>query len=110
MDNRNTHQSAGLVEWLAQYCDLSDDLGIKGQCGILKSMATRAAFLADTTHRIHFVYTPKHTSWLNQVEIWSSILVTRLLKRASFTSIDALRAALLDFINDFNKTMAKPFK
>ncbi len=63
-----------------------------------------------TDIRIRFVYTPKHTSWLNQVEIWFSILVRRLLKRASFTSLEDLEQQLLDFIQYFNETMAKPFK
>ena len=73
-------------------------------------MPTPAAFLQEPTHRIRFVYTPKHTSWLNQVEIWFSLLVRRRLKRASFTSVDELRERLLAFIDYFNKTMAKPFK
>lgn len=110
VDNLNTHQSASLVEWVAQYCGIHDELGVKDKRGILKSMATRATFLADPRHRIHFVYTPKHASWLNQVEIWFSILASRLLKRSSFTSTEALREELLHFIDYFNKTMAKPFK
>ncbi len=110
MDNLNTHQSASLVNWVAQHSGIDDDLGIKGKSGILKSMASRASFLADPSHRIRFVYTPKHTSWLNQVEIWFSILSGRLLKRSSFTSTEQLREELLQFINYFNKTMAKPFK
>jgi transposase len=110
VDNLNTHQSASLVEWVAQQCGIEVDLGVKDSHGILKSMASRAAFLADPSHRIRFVYTPKHTSWLNQVEIWFSILVGRLLKRASFNSIEELHQALINFIEYFNATMAKPFK
>ena len=109
-DQLNTHQSESLVQWVALVCGLEADLGIKGESGILKSMATRAKFLQGSTHRIRFVYTPKHTSWLNQVELWFSILVRRLLKRGSFTSIEDLRQRILSFITYFNQTMAKPFK
>lgn len=110
LDQLNTHQSESLVRWVAQQCALQDDLGVKGKSGILASMTTRAAFLQDATHRIRFVYTPKHTSWLNQVEIWFSILVRRLLKRGSFTSTVELRQRILDFIEFFNRAKAKPFK
>jgi hypothetical protein len=108
-DQLNTHQSEALVRLVAEQCAISDDLGVKGKSGVLSSMASRAAFLSDPAHRIQFVYVPKHTSWLNQVEIWFSILVRRVIKRGNFTSLDDLRAKILAFVEYFNR-MAKPFR
>ena len=110
VDQLNTHQAASLVRWVATACQLPDDVGVKGQSGVLESMSTRKAFLEDASHRIRFVYTPTHTSWLNQVEIWFSILVRRVLKRASFSSTAELRQRLLDFSAYFNQHLAHPFK
>ncbi len=110
VDQLNTHKSESLVILIADRCGIDDDLGVKGQSGILQSMATRAAFLSDPSHRIRFVYTPRHTSWLNQVEIWFSILVRRLLMRGSFGSTEELADRILAFIEYFNKTLAKPFR
>jgi hypothetical protein len=110
VDQLNTHQSASLVEWVAKQCQYQGDLGKKGVSGILKNMESRAWFLQDSTHRIRFVYTPKHASWLNQIECWFSILVRRLIKRNSFSSTLDLQEKILNFIDYFNETMAKPFK
>lgn len=109
-DNLTTHCSETLVCWVAQQCGIGDDLGKKGKSGILESVATRRAFLTDPSHRIRFVYVPKHTSWLNQIEIWFSILVRRVIKRGNFKSTTDLREKILAFIDYFNRTLAKPFK
>jgi hypothetical protein len=109
-DNLTIHCSETLVRYVAQACGIDTDLGKKGRRGILKSVATRKAFLTDPTHRLRFVYVPKHTSWLNQIEIWFSILVRRVIKRGNFTSTADLRSKILAFIDYFNRTLAKPFK
>ena len=110
LDQLNTHKSESLVRLVAERCGLDEALGVKGKTGILESMASRKKFLQDTRHRIRFVYTPRHASWLNQVEIWFSILARRALKRASFSSLDELRERLLAFIDYFNAVLAKPFR
>ena len=116
VDRLNTHQSAALVKLVAQEeGECAIELELDKKKGNLKEMksnlASRRAFLLeDPTHRIRLVYTPKHTSWLNQIELWFSILVRRVLKRGSFTSVEDLSRRILEFIEYFNRTMAKPFK
>lgn len=81
VDQLNTHQSESLVLYIAALEGISMDLlGIKGKLGHLHTMSSRRTFLSDPTHKVYFVYTPKHCSWLNQIEIWFGILSRKLLR------------------------------
>lgn len=110
VDNLNTHCSESLVRYVAEACDLDEDLGVKGERGVLESQESRRKFLANTAHRIHFIYTPKHCSWLNQIEIWFGTLRCKLTRHGSFTSLEDLSNRILRFIDYYNKTMAKPYR
>jgi hypothetical protein len=108
-DNLNIHLSQSLVHWIAERDALDLDLGEFGKSGILHNMKTRAVFLSDASHSIVFHYTPKHASWMNQIEIWLSILVRKVIRRGNFTSIEDVQGKVRAFIEYFNRTMAKPF-
>ena len=110
-DNLNTHKSELLVLWVATLANIPlETLGTKGKSGVLKNMETRAAFLSNSEHPVYFVYTPKHCSWLNQIEIWFSILSKKLLRHGNFTSKQNLKEQVEQFIHYFNQVLAKPFK
>ena len=72
-------------------------------------MAQRRAFLSRPSHKHVFHYVPRHGSWLNQVELFFSILARRLLKRGEFRSVEDLVAKVMAFIADYNRT-ARPFR
>jgi hypothetical protein len=103
-DGLNTHKSETLVKYVAEACGIDADLGHKGKCGILKSLRSREEFLHDPSHRIRFVYTPRHCSWMNQIEIWFGIINRKLLKRQSYTSIEEMKESIRRFIEQYNLT------
>jgi transposase len=110
VDNLNIPCSEGLVKLVAQACEVRTDLGKKGARGVLKSVASRQAFLSESGHRIRFVYLPKHSSWLNQIEVVFGVIARKVIRRGSFTSVSDLRAKVLNFITYFNRVFAKPFR
>jgi len=103
-DNLNTHMSESLVRLVAKMDNIDEStLGVKGKSGILKNMTSRYDFLSDDQHKIVFKYTPKHCSWLNQIECWFSIITRRLLnRRASFVAIEELELKIKSFIDYFD--------
>lgn len=108
-DNLNTHYSEQVVKLIANRCGISD-LGEKGKSGPLKSVQSRIDFLTDRTHRIRFAFTPKHCSWMNQIEIWFGIISRQLLKRKSYLSVVQLEHSILKFIEQYNDMFAHPFR
>lgn len=110
MDQLNTHKSESLVRLLAKVNGFTGDLGTKGKIGILKSMKTRQEFLEDTDQRVRIIFTPKHCSWMNQIEIWFGVLSRKLLARLSCKSQASLQKYIERFITFFNETLAKPYR
>jgi len=107
-DQLNTHVSESLVIWIAELEEYqSTELGIKGKEGILKSMESRRSFLEKTHHRVRFVFTPKHCSWLNPIENWFAKLQRHIITKGNFTSITDLENKIDKYILFHNKEIAK---
>ena len=107
-DQLNTHKSESLVRWIASKCDIKTELGVKGKYGILKSQKTRMEFLENKNHNIRFLYTPKHCSWMNQIENWFGILERKVIRNGQFSSVKILNQNISLFISYYNQVLAKP--
>jgi hypothetical protein len=106
MDNLNTHWTLELCRYLA----VESGCWTKGQEKQLRTGAQRRAFLTAGCgrHVVHF--TPKHGSWLNQIEIWFGVLSRRVLRRGSFKSVDDLARQILAYIAHYNAHFAHPYE
>jgi transposase len=111
LDNLNTHCSETCVRYVAEECRIDGDtLGEKGRSGILKDQDSRREFLSNPLHRIHFYFTPKHSSWLNQIEIWFGVVRSKVTRYGSFCSIGNLRNKLTEFIRYYNDVLSHPYQ
>lgn len=108
-NNLNTHYSETLVKYVAESIGYTEDLGKKGNSGILRNKETHKEFLTKETNRIRFLYTPKHCSWLNQIEIWFGIINRQFLKRKSYISVEQLIKSIQNYIVRYNAFFAHPF-
>ena len=99
-----------MAQLVAELCQSTEELGIKGKTGMLASMQTREAFLSSPDKKVVFHYTPKHASWMNQIEVWFGMLAKKVIVRGSFKNTEELKGKIMSFIDYFNKTMAKPFQ
>ena len=107
----NTHLSESLVRWVAEsggYCE--GELGVKGEKGILKNMQTRKMFLESEYHRVRFIFTPEHCSWLNPIENWFAKLQRHVIKNGDFSSVKELEDKIKSYIIFYNERLAKALK
>jgi len=109
-DNLNTHYGEAMVRTVAELIGFDQHaLGDKKKRrGILGCVRSRREFLTDPSHPVRFVFTPKHSSWLNQIEVIFGVIARRVIRPGSFTSQQDLKDKLLSFIDYYNQTFAKP--
>jgi transposase len=104
MDNLNTH-------WSLEVCQLFAGLnGVKHEPKKLRRGRERKAFLMGEEHKHVIHFTPKHGSWLNQVEIWFSVLARRVIRRGDFPSKADLVRKILAYIAYHNTYKAHPYE
>jgi transposase len=104
MDNLNTHWSLELCQLLAKLS------GIKHEPKNLKKGQQRRAFLQDQSHKHVIHFTPKHGSWLNQIELWFSVLSRRVIRRGNFCSKADLTWKIVEYMDYYNRYKAHPYR
>ena len=109
-DQLNTHLSESLVIWIAFICGVTESLGKKGFYGILKNQQTRRQFLENPKHKVRFVFTPKHCSWLNPIENWFAKLQKHVITNGNFSSVEVLKTKIKNYIFFYNTFLVKPIK
>jgi len=110
-DQLNTHLSETLVRFVAEEGGyVEEDLGVKGESGVLKNMQTRRYFLESEYNRVRFIFTPKHCSWLNPIENWFAKLQRHTIKNGNFLSVKELEDKIRSYITFYNDRLAKTLK
>ncbi len=104
MDNLNTHWSLDLCRTIARLSS------VRFEPKQLRTGNERRAFLTNPEHKHVIHYTPKHGSWLNQIEIWFGVLQRRLLRRGEFSSKADLTRQLLAYLEYYNVHWARPYR
>jgi transposase len=104
VDNLNTHWSLDVCRWVAERCRLPF------HAKSLETGSQRRAFLSDPSHAYVFHFTPIHGSWLNQVELFFSVLSRRFLKRGDFSSAADFEKRLTEWLENYNRRHAHPYR
>lgn len=104
VDRLNTHSSLDLCQIVAYLCELPFEPEK------LSNQAERRAFLSDPEHKHVFHFLPRHGSWLNQVELFFSVLSRQFLKRGDFASAREFEERLSDYLLQYNLEKAHPYR